>query len=114
MLQPTNPMIRTLQMVLIFEVVVFGLAFPGMLLVDHMDATRAGAAVGTAVLLSVLALAGLKKSWGQPIGWAVQVVAVVMGGLTSMMYAVGGMFLVIWVTSMILGKKIEKNGQTPA
>lgn len=106
-LRPDNPMNRTLQVTLIFEVIVFALAFPGMLLVDDVALAPALAVVLAASLLAIAAAGGLKKSWGHPLGWLVQFVAVAMGLLTSMMYAVGIIFLAIWVMSIVMGRKLE-------
>lgn len=102
-----NPMNRALQTLLVFEVVVFGLALPGMVLVDDVPLTPALAAVLAGAVLALAASAGLKRSWGHALGWVVQVVGIAMGLLTAMMYAVGIVFAVIWVTSMVLGRRIE-------
>lgn len=99
---------RTLQLLLIFEVIVFGLAFPGMVLVDDVGTWPALAAVLAACVLAIIASGGLNKSWGHPLGWVVQLVGVAMGLLTSMMYAVGIVFLGIWAMCIVLGKKIEE------
>lgn len=99
---------RTMQLTLIFEVLVFLLALPGMVLVDHVAWTPALLAVGGASVGAILASGGLKKSWGYPLGWLVQIGAVAMGLMTSMMYAVGIVFLAIWVMSFVMGRRIEQ------
>ena len=110
-LQPRNPMMSALMSVLIFEVVVFWLAFAGMVQIS-------GVAVGTAVLwtsvasvLAVLAVGGLRKGWGFPVGWLAQVVAVALGVLTPWMYAMGIVFALIWTTSFVLGKRLEHRNE---
>ncbi|MFZ0529437.1 MAG: DUF4233 domain-containing protein, partial [Propionicimonas sp.] len=53
---------------------------------------------------------------GYPLGWLTQVVAVALGFATPMMFAVGGMFALLWVVCFILGRRIEQlhseSGQT--
>lgn len=107
-LRRDNPMNRALAMILSFEVLVFLLAFPGMVLVDHVSTWVAGVAVGAAAVLALVAARALRLPWGHALGWLVQVAAVALGLLTSMMYAVGIIFAVIWATSMVLGRRIEQ------
>lgn len=106
-LSPTNPMNRAIYSVLIFEVIVFGLAIPGMLLVDDVAVPLAVGSVAVASLLVVAACAGLRKSWGYPVGWVAQVAGVALGFLTPMMFAVGGLFALIFAGSFVLGRRIE-------
>ncbi|WP_328701841.1 DUF4233 domain-containing protein [Aestuariimicrobium ganziense] len=106
-LQPTNPMNRAIISVLAFEVIVFGLAVPGMLLVDQVRTPVALASVGVAALLAVAGIAGLRRSWGYPVAWLAQIAGVLLGLLTPMMYAVGGLFALIFLGSFVLGRRIE-------
>lgn len=108
-LRSDNPMLRALMMLLYFEVVVFLLALPGMLLVDQRDTALSIVAVAVASVLALVAGARAKTAWGQWLGWFVQVVAIAMGVLTSMMYAVGIIFAFIWVMCIVLGKKMENS-----
>lgn len=111
-LRSDNPMIRALVMLLSFEAIVFLLALPGMLLVDHRDTATSIAVVCVGVVLAIIAAARGRTVWGQWLGWAVQAYGIAMGLLTSMMYAVGIMFLVIWVMCVVLGKKLENRPGT--
>lgn len=106
-LRPDNPMNKTMVTTLVFEAIVFALAFPGMILIDDVSTGLALTVVLVAVVLALVAAGGLKKSWGYPLGWLVQAVGLAMGALTSMMYAVGAIFLILWVMSFVLGRKIE-------
>ena len=108
-LRADNPMMRALTMLLSFEVIVFLLALPGMLLVDHRDTGLSIAVVVLASVLAIVAAARCKAGWGQWLGWFVQVVAIAMGLMTSMMYAVGIIFGFIWVMCIVLGRKIENS-----
>lgn len=108
-LRADNPMMRALTMLLSFEVIVFLLALPGMLLVDHRDTALSIAVVLGASVLAVVAAARCRAGWGQWLGWLVQVLAIAMGVMTSMMYAVGVIFMFIWVMCIVLGRKIENS-----
>lgn len=106
-LRPGNPMNRAMYSVLGFEVIIFILAVPGMIVISHVATPVAfvWAAVGT--VLAIAACAGLKKSWGYPLGWLAQLVAVLMGLATPMMYLAGGLFALLWVMTFVLGRRIE-------
>lgn len=110
-LQPRNPMMSALMSVLIFEVIVFWLAFAGMVQIS-------GVAVGTAVLwtsvasvLAIIATGGLRKGWGFSAGWLTQAIAIALGILTPWMYAMGIIFALIWTTSFVLGKRLEQRNE---
>lgn len=113
-LQPGNPMARPLMVHLLLEVLVFGLAFPGMVIVSDVAALPAGVAAGTACLLAVAAAATLRRPIGWPLAWATQVAGVLLGLLTPMMYVVGGIFALIWAMSFVLGRRIERLGNLSA
>jgi hypothetical protein len=107
-LDRTNPMGRVMLSILAFEAIVFGLAIAGMIQVDAVSVPVAfGIGLGAAAL-AVLAAALLRRPLGYPLGWLTQVVAVAMGFLTEMMFAVGGMFALLWVVCFVLGRRIEK------
>lgn len=106
-LSPTNPMNKALVSLLIFEVIVFWLAFPGMLLVSSRPLAVSLVVTGAASLLALVASLTLKRPYGYPLGWLTQLVGIALGFLTSMMFIVGIVFAVIWVTSFVLGRRIE-------
>ncbi|HQY98470.1 MAG TPA: DUF4233 domain-containing protein [Propionicimonas sp.] len=107
-LDPTNPMGRVMVSILAFEAIVFGLAIAGMIQVSTWSVTTAFAIGLGAAALAVLAAALLRRPVGYPLGWLTQVVAIAMGFATEMMFAVGGMFALLWVVCFILGRRIEK------
>lgn len=103
-----NPMNVALMSVVIFEAIVIWLGFPGMLQVSQASL---GPAIFWASLVTVLCIAaavGLRRGWGFPVGWVAQVGVIGLGLLTPWMFAVGIIFGVIWTTSFVLGKRIEK------
>lgn len=106
-LAPTNPMGRVMLSILVFEAVVFGLAIAGMIQVSDLPTgTAFGLGFGAAVL-ALAAAALLRRPPGYALGWLTQVVAVALGFATPMMFAVGGMFALLWVVCFILGRRIQ-------
>jgi hypothetical protein len=94
--------------ILIFEVVVFGLAIPVMILVSEVSAGLAVGAGAGAALLALVAAALLRGPAGYLVGWPVQLLGVALGFLTAPMFFVGGMFLALWLVTFILGKRLDR------
>jgi len=111
-LRPGNPMRVVLLSILLFEIVVYGLAIPVMILVSDVPAAYAILLGGGAALLALVAAALLRRPAGYLVGWLTQPVGVVLGFLTSPMFFVGGMFLALWLITFILGKRLD--GQAAA
>ena len=107
-LRPRNPMRVVLLSVLLFEVIVFGLAVPVMILVSEVPAGLAAGLGGGAAVLALAAAGLFRRPIGYPLGWLAQVVGVILGVLTAVMYVVGAMFLVLWLVSFLLGKRLER------
>jgi hypothetical protein len=107
-LSPGNPMRVVLLSVLIFEVIVFGLAIPVMILIGDVSAGAASGFGGGAALLALLAAGTLRRPTGYYLGWATQLVGIALGFLTSTMFIVGVMFAAIWVITFILGKRLDE------
>ena len=106
-LTPRNPMRVVLLSVLLFEVVVFALAIPVMILVSHVDALPAALLGSGSAVLALLGAALLRKPVGYPIGWVTQLAGILLGFLTPAMFVVGGMFLALWIVSFVLGKRLD-------
>ena len=106
-LSPTNPMRAAAASVLIFEIIVVWLAYIGMIQVSGVDLAVAAFWCGVVTLGALAATAGLRKGWGYWVGWAVQVICIGLGLLTPWMYAMGLIFGLIWVTCIVLGRRIE-------
>ena len=113
-LQPGNPMRVVLLSILLFEIVVYGLAIPVMILVSDVPAAYAILLGGGAALLALIAAALLRRPAGYLVGWLTQPVGVVLGFLTSSMFFVGGMFFGLWLISFILGKRLDGQATAPA
>ena len=94
--------------VLCLEAITIGLTTPVLI-------TIADVAVGTALLVGLglavvcLLLAGMLRSpWAYAAGYAVQVAAIGLGFVISMMFLLGGIFAALWAAADHLGRKIER------
>lgn len=106
-LSPTNPMRVVLLSILIFEVIAFGLAVPVMVQVSGVSASTATVFAGGAALLALVAAALMRRPLGYPLGWLAQLAGIALGVLTTAMFVVGVVFLALWVTTFVLGKRLE-------
>lgn len=106
-LSATNPMRVVLLSILIFEVIVFGLAIPVMVYISEISAETAGLSCGAAALLALVTAGVLRSPAGYPLGWLTQLVALALGLLTPVMFVVGGLFGGLWVITFVLGKRLD-------
>ena len=111
-LTPGNPMRVVLLSILLFEIVVYGLAIPVMILVSNVPTIWAASLGGGAALLALVAAGLMRRPAGYLVGWVTQPVGVALGFLTTPMFFAGAMFLGLWVLSFILGKRLD--GQAAA
>ncbi|GAA1431662.1 hypothetical protein GCM10009616_19290 [Microlunatus lacustris] len=109
-LSPKNPMRVVLLSVLVFEVILFGLAIPVMILISDVPALTAALAGGGAALLALVAAGLMRRPAGYPLGWLTQVVGFTLGLLTPAMFVVGFLFLALWVVTFMLGKRLDEQG----
>jgi Protein of unknown function (DUF4233) len=107
-----NPMRVVLMTVLIFEMVVFGLAIPVMIFISGVPAAAAGALGGAAAALAVVAAALLRSRVGYVLGWIAQVAGLALGLLTALMFIVGALFAAVWVLAFVLGKRLDSRMET--
>jgi hypothetical protein len=107
-----NPMRVVLMTVLIFEVIVFGLAIPVMILISNVPVAAAAGFGGAAALLAILAAGLLRSRVGYVLGWIAQLAGIALGLLTTMMFVVGAMFAAVWVLSFVLGKRLDSRMET--
>ncbi|MDQ1482231.1 MAG: hypothetical protein QOF35_307 [Actinomycetota bacterium] len=106
-LSSRNPMRTVLMTLLLFEIVVFGLAIPVMIYLSHVSAANAAALGGGAALLALVGAGLLRRPVGYLIGWVAQLAGVALGLVTASMFAIGGLFLLLWVISFVLGKRLD-------
>jgi uncharacterized protein DUF4233 len=107
-----NPMRVVLMAVLIFEVIIFGLAIPVMILVSHVSAGAAAGFAGGAALLALVAAALLRSPVGYVLGWLTQLAGVALGLLTTSMFLVGSLLAAVWVLAFVLGKRLDSRMET--
>ena len=102
-----NPMRTVLLTLLLFEVIVFGLAIPVMIFLSEVAPGAAAALGGSAALLALVAAGLLRKPAGYLVGWVTQLAGVALGFVTTSMFAIGGLFALLWVVSFVLGKRLD-------
>jgi hypothetical protein len=96
--------------VLIFEVVVIGLAIPVAITIGHARPAQAGV-VGGVLAVAALVIAGLVGRPGQ--GWTLvggtvlQVAVIATGIVVPAMYALGAIFGALWLTAIWLGRRYQ-------
>lgn len=94
--------------VLVFEALILGLFIPVAIHVGGYPAGTVAVLGGGTAVLAILACGGLSKSWGIPVGWFVQGVMLASGLLVPMMFALGGVFGVLWWAALKYGRKAEE------
>ncbi|MDE0573443.1 DUF4233 domain-containing protein [Demequina sp. B12] len=62
----------------------------------------------TLVALMAWAAGKQEKSWGRPLGWALQIPLLVAGFLDTAITIIGVIFLGIWILALRLGTKIDR------
>ncbi len=96
--------------VLIFEVVVIGLAIPVAITIGHARPAQAGV-VGGVLAVAALVIAGLVGRPGQ--GWTLvggtvlQVAVIATGIVVPAMYGLGVLFGALWLTAIWLGRRYQ-------
>ena len=107
-LSAKNPMRVVLLTVLLSEVLVFALAIPVMVLVSAVPAGTATVFAGGAAVLALVAAGTMRRPVGYPLGWLTQLAGVALGLLTATMYVIGALFLLIWLISFLLGRRLDE------
>ncbi|MET0693274.1 MAG: DUF4233 domain-containing protein [Propionibacteriaceae bacterium] len=102
-----NPMRTVLMTLLLFEIIVFGLAIPVMIYLSDVSGSTAGLLGGGTALLAAVGAGMLRRPVGYLIGWVTQLAGVALGFVTASMFAIGGLFLALWVISFVLGKRLD-------
>jgi hypothetical protein len=111
-LSPGNPMRVVLMIVLIFEVIVFGLAIPVMISVSNVPAAAAAGFAGGAAVLALVAAGLLRSRVGFVLGWLVQLAGLALGLLTTSMFIVGAILAGVWLLAFVLGKRLDPRMET--
>lgn len=106
-LDPSNPMRSAAMATLVMQIIVIWLGYIGMVQVEAWNLPTAAAVCGVASVLCLVGAAGLRHRWGYYVGWLAQVATIALGLFTPWMYAMGIIFALIWVTCVVLGRRIE-------
>lgn len=107
-LSATNPMRIPLMSTLFFEVIVFGLAIPVMMMVGEVPAGLAAGCGGAAAVLALVAGMMMRRPQiGYPLGWLTQLAGFALGLLTYGMLIMAVLFTMLWVTCFVLGRRLE-------
>jgi hypothetical protein len=90
------------------EAVVLALTTPVMINLGGVP-WRTACAVGLGLCVVCVLVAGLLRAeWAYVAGWVVQVAAIGLGFVVTMMFVLGPIFALLWGTAYFLGRKIER------
>ncbi len=93
--------------VLSLEAVTLGLTTPVLIAVEDV-AVGTALAVGLGLAVVCIVLAGsLRAEWAYAVGWAVQVAAIALGVVVTIMFVLGPIFAALWAGAVYLGHRIE-------
>jgi hypothetical protein len=60
--------------------------------------------------VACIVVAGLlRQAWAYYLGWAVQVAAIALGFQVGAMFALGAVFLLLWITAVRLGRMVDRD-----
>jgi hypothetical protein len=94
--------------VLTFEGLIVLLAIPVAITLGGVEP---GIAIAGGVALAVVCLvvaASLSRPWGYQAGWVVQGLVLASGFVVTAMFLVGGLFVVLWVVGLRVGRRGEQ------
>jgi hypothetical protein len=95
--------------ILLLEAIVLGLSTPVLISVESVDTGRA-LWIGLGLTAACLVAAGLlRRAWGYGLGWVIQVAAIALGFQIGAMFALGAVFLALWITAVRLGRTIDRD-----
>ena len=94
--------------ILSLEAIVLGLTTPVMINLADVP-WRTACLVGLGLSVACLLLAGLLRAEAAYVaGWAIQVAAIALGFVVTMMFVLGAIFALLWGTAYFLGRTIER------
>jgi hypothetical protein len=93
--------------ILTLEAIALGLSTPVLIAVAGME-TATALWIGLGLCVACLVVAGLlRMRWAYVLGWAIQVAAIAVGFQVATMFFLGGIFLLLWGTAYLLGRRID-------
>jgi hypothetical protein len=94
--------------VLALEAITLGLTTPVMITIADVPA-KAALSVGLGLMVACLVVAGLlRREWGYLLGWVIQLWAIALGLVVTIMFVLGPVFALLWGSAYFLGRKIER------
>jgi hypothetical protein len=95
--------------ILLLEAVVLGLSATVLRPVQGFSVAVA-LSIGLGLAVACLLVAGLLRyAWAFSLGWAIQVAAIALGFMVTVMFVLGAIFLALWVTAVRLGRLIDRD-----
>ena len=105
---PRSPRRGMCAAVLSLEAIVVGLTTPVMISISDIE-TSTAVSVGLGLMLACLLVAGLLRAeWAYLLGWVIQLAAIGLGVLVTIMFVLGPIFALLWGSAYFLGLKIER------
>jgi Protein of unknown function (DUF4233) len=100
---------RLCAIVLILESVVIALAIVPAVKLEHASARDAVLAGGAAVVVAVATAAVARRHlpWTLTVGSLLQALIIAAGAIVPVMYILGGIFALLWITGIWLGHRVE-------
>jgi len=88
----------------------FVLFFAGLVAKDlsGLSVAQAVGGAGVLALLCLLTAGLLRHRVGYGIGWALQLAMLATGVVVPMMLGIGALFVALWVVSLVMGTKVER------
>jgi hypothetical protein len=94
---------------LTLEAIILALAVPVMISVEDVSKPLALTSGLGLALLCILTAGSLRRPQAYLVGHAIQVGAIALGLLVTIMFFVGAMFAALWFGAFFLGKRIEED-----
>lgn len=94
---------------LLLEAVILALAVPVMISVEDVSKPLALVAGLGLALLCLLTAGALRRPQAYLVGHAIQIGAIALGFLVTIMFFIGAIFAALWFGAFFLGKRIEED-----
>ena len=104
-------MSRLTATVLLLEAIVIALTGVPAVKLEHVAPLAAGLAVGLAVVAAVVLAALARRRLAVTLigGSLLQILVIATGAVLPVMYILGGIFALLWVTGIWLGHRVESS-----
>ena len=104
-------MSRLTATVLLLEAIVIALTGVPAVKLEHVAPLAAGLAVGLAVVAAVVLAALARRRLAVTLigGSLLQILVIAAGAVLPVMYILGGIFALLWVTGIWLGHRVESS-----